>query len=468
MTLIRSPFKKRTTIAGTSAEDSKQSSTNGTPKSLRSNKRSDSVTSSVNSLFEDDDGENGKQVDLKCSKVTNLCVDVCEAINNSSKNIYAEIDENNDIVESNKEIPPSIPDVPNNSPENPSPLKILQVSMINEYSDFEEVVEVSDDFDLNSASNFNSSKNNLLQMEERPIMMSSIDCHLDDIDKINKNLDKILEAHHQSTIESHGKTDEKGNLEVAHDRTKFKDKLADKLKILKESRLVHVSSDDLKNRIKKMNVFSKFEKQNSQDDSANDNSPETEDVTDETGNAAKPKKRALKLSKSIFSSFREKKRDTESGDTNPTPPVEQEEEFEEVSNNFSKSIDLDDGENSAESIGEPSTSKKTHKIKKKFQKNLHKLNKKWSKTKLFSKKSSDVCSKCSKRKNSVQGNKMHLSKAVSDFNKEFHTETIFDENDLCVCVVEDDTDDGEVLSIKKHDPIVSVSIFSMAFRECCY
>lgn len=449
MTLVRSPFKKRQTIAGSSLDDSKKSTPNGTPKSLRSEtgrRASTGTASSVNSFFEDSDD-------------TNKCLVVCEPINSD-----------NNAIASNSE--PDIPEVPRNSPEIPSPIEILKVPLINECQDFEECMEVDTP---PTPVEINSSKNSLLEMDGKPDIKSSIDCHLDQIDRVNKNLDKILEAHHQimlETKESATKYEQIESHETIQDRIRFKDKIADKLKVLKESRLVHMSSDDIKNRIKKINVF---KKQSSQDDG--ETSGDVEEITEEPGSAVKSKRKALKLSKSLFSSFREKKRDQASPGPSSTPTPEIEEEFEEVGNeNYGRLIqttDLDAEEEEDESSGSfGESSGKARKMKTKLRENLHKLNLKLSKNKFFGKKSVnleeelEICKKCSKRRNSLQDTKIHPSKAVLDFNKEFHVDSLLTEMDLCICEEDDETDDGEVLIIKKHDPgnaSASVSIFCGVF-----
>lgn len=433
MTLVRSPFKKRQTIAGINFDGSKKSTPNGTPKSLRSEKERRASTSSVNSFFEDSDE-------------TNKCLVVCEPIN----------PDNNASVSNNE---PDIPEVPRNSPEI---LEILKVPMINECHDFEECLEV----DQPNPLVYNSSKNNLLELEERPEMTSSIDCHLDQIDRVNRNLDKILEARHLSCIEPKDDPEKYEKIEsheTIQDRIRFKDKIADKLKNLKESKLANMSSDDLKNRIKKMNVF---KKQSSQED-AGDFEEITEDSTVKSS-----KKRALKLS--LFSSFREKKKDPESPGPSASPKPEPEEEFEEVGNeNYARLVqttDLDAEEELDGSSGSfRESSGKSKKIKLKLRKNLHKLNLKLSKNKIFGKKSSselEICSKCTKRRGSIQDCTIHPSNAVFDFSKEFHVEQLLTENDFCIC---EDDDDDDLLSFKKHDPgnnEESVSIFCGGFF-CC-
>ena len=59
-----------------------------------------------------------------------------------------------------------------------------------------------------------------------------------------------------------------------------------------------------------------------------------------------------------------------------------------------------------------------------------------------------ICSRCTKRLSlSTGGSKIHPSNIVFDFNKELHTETLFNE-DFCVCVNRDEEGDDEGLIIK--------------------
>lgn len=227
MTLVRKPFKKkRSTIAGDG-----QRSPSTTPRSARgSTARSNSVGSSVNSYEESE-----------------LCV---ESNINKSNNIYADIDVAGDdaccVATNNLASPPDLPAA--------NQRQILQVSTISECEQFEECIE--DDLLKVPVieSELNCSKNNLLLIDDH-LMTTSIDNHLNNIELINKNLDKLMEVHQE--IENDDQ-DEAVPPEIKAEKKKLKKLIAQKIKLLKEARMMSPSSSDastrdsFKSRVKKV------------------------------------------------------------------------------------------------------------------------------------------------------------------------------------------------------------------------
>lgn len=387
MTLIRTPFKrKRSTITG----DGKRSPSM-TPRSARhSTARSSSVGSSVNSYEESE-------------------FNVATNINASTKNIYADIESVDDDkcgFTTNKPIecdqrPPELP-AANSAPKNN--LKILQVSTINECENFEECVEVTEDDLLKIPgieNELNCSKNNLLLIDDH-LMASSIDNHLNNIEIINKNLDKLLEVHRE--IEN-DEEDDATSPEAKAEKKKLKQKIADKIKLLKEARMIGASSSDastkeyFKKRVK--NIFPRFEKQTSPEDENNYDKPKSSGV------------------KGFLSSFKRK------------PVVDEtDDDFEEIKKvEAVKVTDLDESSKANESKGENLSSR--FKLKLKLTANMI--------SSKMSKKSSQTCRQCHKRFNvTPNGNRINPTEALLDFNIEK-----LSDNEFCVCVdVDDVSDDG--------------------------
>ena len=397
MTLIKHPFKKkRSTIAG----DGKRSPST-TPRSTRaSTARSNSLGSSVNSYE-----ESGFVVEPN--------------LNASSKNIYADID-NDDSDDcgfaTNK---PAVfdlkpPDLPADNPK----FEILQISTINECETFEECVE--DDF-VELKSEINCSKNNLLLIDDE-LMTNSIDNHLNNIELINKNLDKLMQA--QLEIERDDKCEAPPEIEAA--KKKLKQKIAEKIKMLKEARMMSPSSsgesaakESFKSRVK--NIFPKFDRQPSDDDGAS---------SDEK----------VSISKKILASFKKKQ-----------PSVDESEEvFEEIkkvsSDNSHQVTDLDENLKAGEEKDEKLSSKLKSKLK---------LNMKSAKMLMRSKKppTIETCQRCSKK---FRESKEFRNKALLDFN---NVDPMLD-NDFCVCV--DVFDDGVFIKNVEYKD-VSVTIASICF-----
>lgn len=373
MTLIRTPFrKKRSTVAGSEGRRSPS-----TPRSARgSTARSNSVGSSVNS-FE----ESGHVVD------------------SNTKNIYADIESDDDKCgfATNKhsltdEIPPELP-AANAAPK--SKLKVLQVSTINECEQFEECTEVTEEdlFKIPGIVNkLNCSKNNLLLIDDHS-MATSINNHLNSIDLINKNLDKLMEAHREIENDFEG---DAISPEVKAEKNKLKKIIADKIKLLKEARMMSSSSSDasmkdsFKTRVK--NIFPKLEKQESRD-------------------YDKPKETSW-IGKGFLSSFLKKPPEKSSVD-------ETDEDFEEIKKVESdfQMTDLDESTKLDEK-----KEKSTSKLKQKFKFNFK------SKTK-----KSSVCQRCSKKLPPVE--------TLLDFNVDKSPEKL-SANDLCACL----DIDGEIVA----------------------
>lgn len=367
MTLLRTPFKKkRSTVGGSEGKRSPS-----TPRSTRgSTARSNSVGSSVNSL------EESGIVDSK----------------SNTKNIYADIESDDDKCgfATNKQsltdqIPPELP-AANAAPRNN--LEVLQVSTINECEQFEECTEVTEEDLFENPDKLNCSKNNLLLIDDHS-MSTSIDNHLNSIDLINENLDKLMEAHRE--IEN----DFEGDAilpEVKAEKNKLKKIIADKIKLLKEARMMSSGSSDtslkgsFKTRVK--NIFPKLEKPDSRD-------------------YDKPKETSW-IGKGFLSSFLKKAPEKSSVD-------ETDDDFEEIKKVESdvQTTDLDES-SKLEEKKENSTSKLKHK----FKLNFKSKNKK-----------SSVCQHCHKKLPPIE--------TVLDFN--IGSPKKLPANDFCACV---DFDEG--------------------------
>lgn len=424
MTLIRNPFKKRSTVHG----DGTLRSPSGTPKSVRGTSmgRSSSVASSVNS---------------DCDLETNNVVSVVDLINAcSTKNIYADIDEDQIIVSQTdldqicNAIPPELPAA---NQKNLS--SMLQVPMISECEYFEECLEETED-DLAKSPDFHKkficSKNNLLLMDDLMVPTSSISDHLNSIDKINKNLDKLVRNHHLTQQEN-----VVVSTETSAKKKTFKEKIVEKMHTTKketkvknngeEENVEESSMESLKSGVK--NLFSKSEK--AQESTADEKSKE------------KPKS-STSFSKGVLASFRKKQ--TESIKLSIDEDDEIFEEVSKGSDSNSTKVQITDLDSQEQSSQEHSnfTSKFTKKLK---------MNMKSTKdliTSRLGKKSAEetpellICSRCTKRLSlSTGGSKVHPSNIVFDFNKELHTETLFNE-DFCVCVNREGEGDDEGLIIK--------------------
>lgn len=406
MTIMRNPFKKkRTTIVG----DGKRSPSS-TPRSARasSTARSNSVGSSVNSYEESE-------------------VVVETNFNASTKNIYADIDDDKCDVSTNQtalcdQKPPELP-----AANHIGRFKVLQVSTINECEQFEECVEVTEDDLLSVAGiehKLNCSKNNLLLIDDQLMTTSmSIDNHLNNIELINRNLDRLMETHEMIDNDDQ---DDSTPPELKAEKKKLKAKIAAKIKVLKEARMMSPSTSEattkesFKSRVK--NIFPKFEKQSSQDD-------------DE-----KPKEK-IKIGKGFLSSFKKKSSIADETD----------EDFEEIKKVPSDGqmcvTDLDEIAKVDGTKGEKISFKHKLKLNLKTTKELiaSKMHKKSSPS------GNRICHRCSKKFSiSVTGTRVHPSKAVWDFNKEFHTEALFD-NEFCVCVDVDELDDDDGICIKNFE-----------------
>jgi len=348
-----------------------------TPRSARgSTARSNSVGSSVNSYEE--------------SGI------VVESNNNASNNIYADIDNGNEkccaatnnLADGDRK-PPKLPAA---NVVTKGRFKIIKVSTINELEQFEECTEGTDD-EIRGPNTLNCSKNNLLLIDDH-LMTTSIDNHLNNIELINKNLDKLMEAHQEIDNDDH---DDAISPEVKAEKKKLKRLIAEKIKLLKEARMMSPSSSDasskesFKSRVK--NIFPKFEKQTSQEDPPDD----------------KPKEK-LKVGKGFLLSFKKKQQLVD----------ESEEDFEEIKKVPLESepqvTDLDEATKLDPSKPENFSSKIKHKFK--STKDLI--------TMKMSRKSpgSQTCHVCFKL----------LNKNIANLD--------LPDNDFCVCIDVDELDDG--------------------------
>lgn len=361
-TLIKTPFKKkRQTIAG--GDDAKTRSPSQTPRSARG-----CSTARTNSLAS--------------SSVNSCCDDECESENayvvpSNINNIYVDIDDGNDELKidlATNVVPPELPQA------NHIPLK---VSTINECEQlFEQCLEI------------NCSKNNLLLIDEN--VMTSIDDHLNNIELINKNLDKLMET--QDKIE-HEALDETISAEVRAEKKKLKEKIAEKIKMLKEARNASgaITKGSFKSRFKNI-----LRQQSSQEETSGDEK---------------------RVKKKFLSSFRKKSND------------ESEEVFEEISK-----------ENTQQQVTDLDEEKSSEKLKKKFSSKFMKSTRNLLTVKIGSKKSQKVkvCRRCSKSYNvNENGQRIHHSPAIVDLFKEFPVN-----EDFCACFhdeLEDFEDDGIVI-----------------------
>lgn len=419
MTLIKTPFKKkRSTIAG-----DEQRSKSLTPRSARGSAgRSNSLGSSVNSYEESEVFVNN--------------------MDGSSKNIYADIDNADDGVEcalatnNEADTPPDLP------AENATPkdrLKVLQVSTISELENFEECVE--EDFDRKPR--LNCSKNNLLLIDDE-LMTGSIDRHLNNIELVNKNLDRLMQAHQSA--------DDKRE---DHAERKMKTKIAKQIKVSKD--VPGTSKDSFKSRVK--NMFPRFERQGSgHDDEIGDRSSQGSDricpiydrpgpgsgrevIADEKSCSSGDEK-SKKFGLKFLASFKRK----------PTVVDETDEIFEEIKKVPSESVvtdfeeveiarSADDAEN-VDSKAHDNDGKLSSRLKTKLKSAKHLVTSKMSKKPLrFHPK---TCRKCAKKSRfSTDGVRIHHSRTVLDFN-------VVD-NDFCVCVDVDDEFDDDGICIKNFE-----------------
>lgn len=358
-TLIKTPFKKkRQTIAG--------GETPQTPRSARG-----SSTARTNSL-----ASSSVNSDDVCDSENNAYV-VPNNPNNSNfnNNIYVDID-GDDIID-NEELkiglasnifPPELPQANNHH----IPLK---VSTINECEMlFEQCGEI------------NCSKNNLLLIDEH--VMTSIDDHLNNIELINKNLDKLMVT--QDLIE-HETLDDMVPAEIQAEKKKLKEKIAEKIKILKEARGANgaIAKGSFSSRFK--NIL----RQSSQDETTSDEK---------------------KIKKNFLSSFKKKSLSVDETE---------DEIFEEISKDHIIS-DLD----------EKKSGKLSKKFSQKFIKNLLtvKIGKKSQNKK--------ICRRCSKSYNvNEEGQRIHHSPSIADLTKAFN----FDVLEFCSCNDDEFDDDGIII-----------------------
>ena len=387
MTLIKQPFKKkRSTVAG-----DKRRSPSMTPKSARgSTARSSSIVSSVNSSEESDS------------------IVECDT-NASTKNIYADIDEDNKFdVATNISL--SYDERPPLPAANAVSIKVIQVPQISECEHFDEFVD--DLLSIPGIENkLNCSKNNLLLIDDH-MMTTSIDNHLNNIELINRNLDKLMTT--QQSIENDDQENEICS-EVKAENKKMKAKIAKKIKILREARMNAPGSNEVstkesfKNRVK--NIFPKFETQESSE--------------------------KLKTNKRFLPSFMKK---------SSSISDETDEDFEEIKkyplDDQIKTVHLDENE-------------KSGKFSSKFKQKLMMMAVKSSKPKV---RSGQICCRCSKKYAASDH-----SKAVFDSGKEFQTKKLLT-NDLCVCVDFDEFGDGGICI--KNLEYKTVSVF-MIWHDAC-
>lgn len=418
MTLIKTPFKKkRSTIAG----DEKRSKSL-TPKSARgSAARSNSLGSSVNSYE-----ESGVFVNN---------------MDGSSKNIYADIDNADECAFGTNNVAVTPPDLPADNPTPIDKLNIFQIPTISELENFEECVE--EDFDRKP--DMNCSKNNLLLIDDE-LMKSSIDRHLNDIELVNKNLDRLMQAHQQ--VDDKREADEK----------KIKTKIAEKIKILKDSRVdgTGTSKDSFKSRVK--NMFPRFERQGSvNDDEIGDRSSQGSDkicpiydrpgpssgkVLSNDGKSGSSGEEKVKKFGMKFLSFKRKQAIVDETD----------EVFEEIKKVPSEIVvtdfeeteilrSTDDAENVDAKVHD-NDGKLSSRFKSKLKSAKHLVTSKITKKPL--KFHPKTCRKCAKKSRfSTDGVRLHHSRTVLDFN-------VVD-NDFCVCVDVDDDFDDDGICIKNFE-----------------
>lgn len=296
----------------------------------------------------------------------------------------------------------------------------------------------------------NDSKNNLLlystDLNQLDLTKCSIDAHLDNIDKINKIIDDKIQLNQQNEIILSPNIDifTKKELTQKEFSKSFKNKIKDKIMSSKKD-------DSEKNQLLD-SPFKNVEIKDIElkDETDDDDEKEADDNLKNNEQLIKNKKQ-----KSLFDKFRDLKNYKSS---NVVVVVENDDKIEndEISTETDNLIqlencELDDELASSSIIAEHNvdgttktvTEIGTKKFSKKFKKNLFKI----IKTKKF-------CKNCSKR-----FPKIHTSKAVLDFTKEFNAENLFD-NNFCVC----DCPEG-IISIKHH---TYTDIDGVSREECFF
>lgn len=410
MTLIKTPFKKKhSTIAG---EGKRSPST--TPRSVRGSTARSSSAGSVNS-YEESEG-------------------VVESnLNASTKNIYADIDNDDTCglaINNPAECDQTPPELPAANFIAKDKLNVLQISTINECENFEECVEVSEEDFLKVPGiefKLNCSKNNLLLIDDQ-LMTSSIDNHLNNIELINKNLDKLMEANQE--IENENKSDDISP-EIKAEKIKLKKKIAEKMKMLKEARSMSPSTSDasskesFKCRVK--NIFPKFEKQESQ-----------EDPTDDS--------KKVKAGKRFLSTFKKK----------PIEHVivdETNEDFEEI-----KKVPLDQLTDLDENCKVEGSNFSSN-LRKKLRLNVI-LTKNMISSKISKKNrpiETQICNQCFKKFNvSPNGSRLCPTEVLLDFNRSLS------DNQFCVCVDIDGLFDSDGVCVRNIE-YKDVSLPSLVF-----
>lgn len=278
---------------------------------------------------------------------------------------------------------------------------------------------------------FNDSKNNLLlyssDLNQLDIKHCSIDAHLDSIDKINKIIDDKIQLNQQNEVILSPNIDifTKKELALKECSKSFKNKIKDKIMSSKKD-------DSDKNQL----LDSPFKNVEVKDIELKD---ETDDDEKESDDNLKNNEQLIKSKKqkSLFDKFRDLKNYKSSTPVENDDKIENDDSSTETDNLIElENCELNDDEVASSSIIAENdleavktvTEVKSAKFTKKFRKNLFKM----IKTKKF-------CKRCSKR-----CPKIHASKTVLDFTKEFTAETLFD-NNFCVCDCPED-----FISIKNH------------------
>lgn len=295
----------------------------------------------------------------------------------------------------------------------------------------------------------NDSKNNLLlyssDLNQLDNKNCSIDEHLDKIDKINKIIDDKIQLNQQNEIILSPNIDifTKKELTQKECSKSFKNKIKDKLMSSKRD-------DSDKNQLldSPIKIIESIKDIELKDETDDDDEKESDDNLKNNEQLIKSKKQ-----KSLFDKFLDLKNYKSSNVVEKDDKIENDESSSTETDNLIEleNCELDDELVVASSsiIAESDNTPKTiteirsKKFTKKFRKNLFKM----IKTKKF-------CKRCSKR-----CPKIHASKTVLDFTKEFTAENLF-ENNFCVCDCPDD-----FISIKNH---TYTEIEGVSREECFF
>lgn len=298
MSILRAPFRRKSAPPLTPKLNCRSPSLHTHPDSLGSS----AVINLNDDLVEEPS-------DAEQSDNNNDADDYCVNLNNYKTNIYVDIETSTnsltglDLIFNNSN---NINNFNNNNnmadistSENfKNNNEAASVSLVASTATAQDEDDENDDNDILPAygNDFNNSKNNLLQIDDCSLTKSSIDCHLDNIDKLNEKLDKNLMVFMKSTDVEHTAKLQITSSTKIEKKNSFREKL--KIKMKKNSNL----EGKLKSK-----VFN-LSKQESADDhllSTSPGEPESilPELQDETSKRQKKKKKKKKRTTNEEKSF---------------------------------------------------------------------------------------------------------------------------------------------------------------------